>query len=220
MQLKHDPPAELPTSIHAPTKTTATATAATILFPLIRQILSPRPRRVPRPRVRGRFSSHLQTALYAKPRLLSIAPANLFIHRRNPLIPPTKRGRPPVAPPIKTAKKPKHVVRRPLLNLCCRGKRKPEHIGGTKREALVPRREPCPRSVVFRRRPEGKVFRLVARQNPFTEGVLAAPPPFLKKRQPTLLYLLFVQQNRLPITPLLGAWSALLTLVSLGHDGE
>ena len=123
MQLKHDPPAEHPTSINAPTKTTATATAATILFPLIRQILSPRPRRVPRPRVRGRFSSHLQTALYAKPRPLSIAPANLFIHRRHPFIPPTKRGRPPVSPPIKIAKKPKHVVRRPLLNLCCRDKR-------------------------------------------------------------------------------------------------
>ena len=122
MQLKHDPPAEHPTSINAPTKTTATATAATILFPLIRQILSPRPRRVPRPRVRGRFSSHIQTALYAKPRLLSIAPANLFIHRRNPFIPPAKRGRPPVAPPIKTAKKQKHIVRRPLPNLCTRDK--------------------------------------------------------------------------------------------------
>ena len=194
MQLKHDPPAEHPTSINAPTKTTATATAATILFPLIRQILSPRPRRVPRPRVRGRFSSHLQTALYAKPRLLSIAPANLFIHRRNPLIPPTKRGRPPVAPPIKTAKKPKHVVRQPLLNLYTRDKR--EEMQNSRKRGSSP---------------------YLVRQRPFS-GVKC--PPFLKKRQPTLLYLLFVQQNRLPITPLLGAWSALLTLVSLGHDGE
>lgn len=55
-------------------------------------------------------------------------------------------------------------------------KRKPERIGGTKRGALVPRRQPSPRSVVLRHRPENKVFRLVARQNPFTERILAAPP--------------------------------------------
>ena len=82
-------------------------------------------------------------------------------------------------------------LRQPLLNLCTRDKREPERIGDTKRGALVPRRQPSPRSVVFRRRPENKVFRLVARQNPFTEGVLAAPPSFLKKRQQTQFFFLF-----------------------------
>ncbi len=179
----------------------------------------PRPRRVPRPRVRGRFSSssHLQTALYAKPRPLSIAPANLFIHRRNPLIPPTKRGRPPVAPPIKTAKKPKHVVRRPVLNLCTRDKHgvtaKPRQ---TVRQQLLNLCKRDKREEMQNPRKRGSSAYLV-RQRPFS-GVKR--PSLLKKRQPTLLYLLFVQQNRLPITPLLGAWSALLTLVSLGHDGE
>ena len=79
-------------------------------------------------------------------------------------------------------------------------KRKPERIGGTKRGALVPRREPSPRSVVFRHRPENKVFRLVARQNPFTEGVLAAPPVPLKvKATDTALRLSLKSQYRLPI---------------------
>ena len=91
-------------------------------------------------------------------------------------------------------------LRQPLLNLCNRGKRKPEHIGGTKRGALVPRRQPSPRSVVFRRRPENKVFRLVARQNPFTEGVLAAPPSSLKvKATDTALIFPMKSQYRLPI---------------------
>jgi len=31
-------------------------------------------------------------------------------------------------------------------------------------------------SAVYRRRPEDKVFRLVARRNPFTERISAAPP--------------------------------------------
>ena len=81
-------------------------------------------------------------------------------------------------------------LRQPLLNLCCRDKREPERVDYAKRATLVPRRQPSPRSVVFRRRPENKVFRLVARQNPFTEGVLAAPPTLLKKRQPTQLFFL------------------------------
>ena len=79
-------------------------------------------------------------------------------------------------------------------------RRKPEHIGGTKRGALVPRRQPSPRSVVFRRRPEGKVFRLVARQNPFTEGVLAAPPVPLKvKATDTAFHSSLKRQYRLPV---------------------
>ena len=38
-----------------------------------------------------------------------------------------------------------------------------------------PRRQPSPLCVDGRRRPGGKVFQLVARQNSFTEGVLTAP---------------------------------------------
>ena len=77
--------------------------------------------------------------------------------------------------------------------------RGPEHIGGTKRGALVPRRQPSPRSVVFRRRPENKVFRLVARQNPFTEGVLAAPPSLKVKATDTALIFPMKSQYRLPM---------------------
>ena len=90
--------------------------------------------------------------------------------------------------------KPRQTVRQPLPNLCTRDKRE---------EMQNPRKRDSSAYLV--------------RQRPFS-GVKR--PSLLKKRQPTLLYLLFVQQNRLPITPLLGAWSALLTLVSLGHDGE
>ena len=39
-----------------------------------------------------------------------------------------------------------------------------------------PRRQPSPPGDDGRRRPGGKVFQLVARQNSFTEGVLTAPP--------------------------------------------
>ena len=92
-------------------------------------------------------------------------------------------------------------LRQPLFNLCCRGKEKAgTHRRHTKRGALVPRRQPSPRSVVFRRRPENKVFRLVARQNPFTEGVLAAPPVPLKvKATDTALIIPMKNQYRLPI---------------------
>lgn len=92
-------------------------------------------------------------------------------------------------------------------------KRKPERIGGTKRGALVPRRQPSPRSVVLRHRPENKVFRLVACQNPFTEGVLAAPPSSLKeKATDTAFRFPLKSQYRLPLCPFQGTWSALLAL--------
>ena len=85
-------------------------------------------------------------------------------------------------------------------------KRKPERIGGTKRGALVPRRQPSPRSVVFRHRPENKVFRLVARQNPFTEGVLAAPPVPLKVKATDTAHIYPMKsQYRLPIKIIQGA---------------
>ena len=91
-------------------------------------------------------------------------------------------------------------LRQPLLNLCTRDKRESERIGGTKRGALVPHRQPSPRSVVFRRRPENKVFRLVARQNPFTEGVLAAPPVPLKVKATDTAHIYPMKsQYRLPI---------------------
>ena len=65
--------------------------------------------------------------------------------------------------------------------------------------ALVPRRQPSPRSVVFRRRPENKVFRLVARQNPFTEGVLAAPPSLKVKATDAAFLFSLRSQYRLPL---------------------
>ena len=74
-------------------------------------------------------------------------------------------------------------------------------VGGatTKRRALVPCRQPSPRSVVFRRRPENKVFRLVARQNPFTEGVLAAPPSLKVKATDAAFLFSLRSQYRLPL---------------------
>ena len=47
--------------------------------------------------------------------------------------------------------------------------------GSLFKEKAFPRRQPSPPCVGGRRRPGGKVFRLVARQNSFTEGVLTAP---------------------------------------------
>ena len=87
--------------------------------------------------------------------------------------------------------------------------------GNKKEGALIPRRQPSPRSVVFRRRPENKVFRLVARQNPFTEGVLAAPPVPLKVKAADTAHICPMKsQYRLPINLFWGRCSGKLRFLS------